>query len=66
VDVPKPSTTPPLLLSRFIGREREIADIRRLLPEHRLITLSGPGGCGKTRLDRRSVGGSLRLRLRTS
>ena len=34
----------------FIGRRREIADIRQLLMASRLITLTGPGGSGKTRL----------------
>jgi predicted ATPase/FAD/FMN-containing dehydrogenase/DNA-binding NarL/FixJ family response regulator len=34
----------------FIGREREIAEVKRLLTQTRLLTLSGAGGCGKTRL----------------
>jgi predicted ATPase/DNA-binding CsgD family transcriptional regulator len=34
----------------FIGREREIAEVRRMLREARALTLSGPGGIGKTRL----------------
>jgi predicted ATPase len=37
-------------LTRFIGRERELAEVERLLGENRLLTLTGPGGCGKTRL----------------
>jgi predicted ATPase/DNA-binding SARP family transcriptional activator len=40
----------PVALSSFIGREREIEDIGRLLGGTRLLTLTGPGGCGKTRL----------------
>src|SRR5262249_57247611 len=32
------------------GREREIADIQRLLTEARVLTLTGVGGAGKTRL----------------
>ena len=40
----------PLAQTSFIGREREIADVRRLLAETRLLSLTGPGGCGKTRL----------------
>jgi predicted ATPase/DNA-binding SARP family transcriptional activator len=40
----------PIQLSSFIGRERELAEIKRLLAGARLLTLTGPGGCGKTRL----------------
>ena len=36
--------------SAFIGREREIADVRKLLERHNLVTLAGIGGTGKTRL----------------
>ena len=36
--------------SSFVGREEEIATIRKLLPGHRLVTLTGIGGSGKTRL----------------
>jgi predicted ATPase/DNA-binding SARP family transcriptional activator len=34
----------------FIGRETELADISRLLTDYRCVTLTGVGGCGKTRL----------------
>jgi predicted ATPase/DNA-binding SARP family transcriptional activator len=34
----------------FLGRDREVADIRGVLPTARLVTLTGPGGVGKTRL----------------
>ncbi|HEX3724275.1 MAG TPA: tetratricopeptide repeat protein [Nitrolancea sp.] len=37
-------------LSSFIGREHEVADLCRLIGEHRLVTVTGPGGNGKTRL----------------
>jgi predicted ATPase/class 3 adenylate cyclase len=37
-------------LSSFIGREKELADVKRLLKETQLLTLLGPGGTGKTRL----------------
>ncbi|MCB0242760.1 MAG: hypothetical protein KDI12_05075, partial [Anaerolineae bacterium] len=37
-------------LTRFIGRERELAEVRQLVAASRLITLTGAGGCGKTRL----------------
>ncbi len=40
----------PIQLTSFIGREREIADILRLVGSARLVTLSGVGGSGKTRL----------------
>jgi len=37
-------------LTSFIGREREVVEIKRLLPGKRLLTLVGIGGIGKTRL----------------
>src|SRR5262249_47163236 len=37
-------------LTSFIGREKEIAEIAQLLGSARLLTLTGSGGCGKTRL----------------
>lgn len=37
-------------MTTFIGRDREVADVRRLLDEARLVTLTGVGGVGKTRL----------------
>ena len=40
----------PVPLTSFIGREREQAAVRELLEKARLVTLVGPGGCGKTRL----------------
>jgi hypothetical protein len=40
----------PLQLSSFIGREREIAAVKRMLASSRLVTLTGASGCGKTRL----------------
>ncbi|MEA2655576.1 MAG: hypothetical protein QOI23_941 [Chloroflexota bacterium] len=40
----------PSELSSFVGRERQLAELRRLLRKSRLITLTGPGGAGKTRL----------------
>ncbi len=40
----------PLQRSTFIGRDREIAEVRKLLEVHSLVTLAGVGGTGKTRL----------------
>ena len=40
----------PLELTSFVGRDRDVAEIKRLLAERRLLTLCGPGGAGKTRL----------------
>jgi hypothetical protein len=40
----------PTQLTRFIGREEEIATAERLLAEHRLLTITGGAGVGKTRL----------------
>jgi hypothetical protein len=46
----RPPDNLPLELSSFVGREREITEIERLLGGIRLVTLHGPGGCGKSRL----------------
>ena len=40
----------PFQATSFIGRERELAEVRRLLATSRLLTLLGMGGLGKTRL----------------
>ena len=37
-------------LTRFFGRHHELDEVRRLLATSRLVTLTGAGGCGKTRL----------------
>ena len=39
-------------VTSFIGRESEVADIQAAVRSHRLVTLTGVGGVGKTRLDR--------------
>jgi predicted ATPase/DNA-binding CsgD family transcriptional regulator len=40
----------PVELSSFVGRGQELSEIRRLLPTTRAVTLTGPGGIGKSRL----------------
>lgn len=50
-----PKATPPLNnlpspLTTFVGRRSEIDTVKQLLKQHRLLTLTGPGGIGKTRL----------------
>jgi class 3 adenylate cyclase len=40
----------PAQLSTFIGRDREVCDVRALVESARLVTLTGAGGAGKTRL----------------
>src|SRR5688500_10324443 len=40
----------PFQLSGFVGRERELSELADLLHATRLLTLTGPGGVGKTRL----------------
>jgi len=59
VDTPRPAVhrtasrlrhNLPVQLSSFVGREREMLEIERLLGRSRALTLTGPGGAGKTRL----------------
>src|SRR6266516_493103 len=40
----------PYQLTSFVGREQEIAQLKELVTAHRLVTLTGAGGAGKTRL----------------
>lgn len=40
----------PVQLTRFIGRDEELAEVAKLLRARRLLTLTGAGGTGKTRL----------------
>ncbi|MEQ1859326.1 MAG: tetratricopeptide repeat protein [Chthoniobacteraceae bacterium] len=49
----------PLQLTTFVGRERELADVKRLVESSRLVTLTGPGGTGKTRLSLEVAAGLL-------
>jgi predicted ATPase/DNA-binding CsgD family transcriptional regulator len=43
-------TNLPVALTGFVGRTLEVAEVGGLLKRARMVTLSGPGGCGKTRL----------------
>jgi predicted ATPase/class 3 adenylate cyclase len=43
-------TNLPLQVTSFVGRNEEMRQLRRLLSEHRLVTVTGVGGVGKTRL----------------
>ncbi|MEZ4864250.1 MAG: LuxR C-terminal-related transcriptional regulator [Caldilineaceae bacterium] len=45
-----PQNNLPTPLTTFVGRRGEIDTIKQLLKQHRLLTLTGPGGIGKTRL----------------
>jgi predicted ATPase len=54
---PVPAAAPPASagnlrarLSRFVGRDAELAQLRAAVRSSRLVTLTGPGGAGKTRL----------------
>ena len=49
-DQPSRATNLPLSLTSFVGRELEQGALAALLAETRLLTLTGAGGCGKTRL----------------
>jgi predicted ATPase/class 3 adenylate cyclase len=50
MDNPEVPHNLPQQLTSFIGREREMAEVKRLLGENRLLTLTGAGGTGKSRL----------------
>lgn len=47
----------PLEVDTFVGRRRELAEVRRLFGRAHLVTLAGPGGVGKTRLAVRTAAG---------
>ncbi len=50
----------PLQLTSFVGRDRELGEVIRLGRRHRLLTLTGPGGAGKTRLSLEAAAALLR------
>lgn len=47
---PIAASAPPAQLTGFVGRTEALRDVSVLLGQHRLVTLIGPGGVGKTRL----------------
>src|SRR5262250_408754 len=47
----------PAELTSFVGRRGDLAEVRRLLADSRLVTLTGIGGVGKTRLALRAAAG---------
>jgi predicted ATPase/DNA-binding CsgD family transcriptional regulator len=49
----------PVELTSFVGRRDALAEVTGLLQQHRLVTLTGAGGCGKTRLARRAAAGRI-------
>jgi predicted ATPase/class 3 adenylate cyclase len=55
-NLPEPVTT-------FVGRDQELAEVAALLETARILTLTGPGGTGKTRLAI-AAGGAIRRRFR--
>ena len=46
----RPRGNLPASIGSFVGREEDVREIRALVSRHRLVTLTGPGGSGKTRL----------------
>ena len=50
LDNPQLSHNLPELVSSFVGRETEVIEVRKLMETSRLVTLTGAGGSGKTRL----------------
>jgi len=40
----------PVMLTSFIGRDGPVREVESLLEQYRLVTITGPGGAGKTRL----------------
>lgn len=46
----RPAPALPMALTTLVGRDRDLGELRRLLGETRLLTLTGAGGVGKTRL----------------
>lgn len=56
IDVASDSSTP-TMAADLIGRDRQLIEVRELLTGHRLVTLTGPGGIGKTSLAKAVIAG---------
>ncbi|POM27879.1 putative HTH-type transcriptional regulator [Actinomadura rubteroloni] len=56
---PARRTNLPARFTTFVGRESETERVRKLVRESRLVTLTGPGGAGKTRLSAEAAAGLL-------
>lgn len=50
-----PGSPIPTELTSFVGRKKDIRDVRRLIDSSRIVTITGTAGCGKTRLAKRVV-----------
>jgi predicted ATPase len=50
LDNPALTNNLPVQLTTFVGRQHEVEEVSALVEEHRLVTLTGAGGAGKTRL----------------
>jgi predicted ATPase/class 3 adenylate cyclase len=59
LDNPKLRNNLPAQVSSFIGRDASLAEVRRLITGSRLVTLTGAGGAGKTRLGLQAAAGLL-------
>ena len=59
LDHPRLRNNLPAQASSFIGRDAELAEVRGLLGRFRLVTLTGSGGAGKTRLGLQAAAGLL-------
>ncbi len=53
----QPRSNLPRALTSFVGRKREMAEVEQLMSLTRLLTVTGAGGCGKTRLVLEVAGG---------
>jgi predicted ATPase/class 3 adenylate cyclase len=59
LDNPRLRNNLPAQVSSFIGRDAQLAEVRRLITGSRLVTLTGAGGAGKTRLGLQVAAGLL-------